>query len=152
MEEDIPYVITDRGQIFAVNAPREVGPDEIKLIDVLLNDVESALYSEDGLSAVSGKRLEELIDMDSWTDAWLIQEVSGDHDTGIASQFAYIQEDGRLYAGPVWDFDGTMGNVNTAMFRIPEALTTSIEIRGRPTMPIKIDGCQPCTGINNSGK
>ena len=127
MEEDIPYVITDRGQIFAVNAPREVGPDEIKLIDVLLNDVESALYSEDGLSAVSGKPLEELIDMDSWTDAWLIQEISGDHDTGIASQFAYIQEDGRLYAGPVWDFDGTMGNVNTAMFRIPEALTTSIE-------------------------
>lgn len=127
MEENISYVITDSGQIFAISAPDVVLSDEMEFLDSFLNDVESALYAKDGISTISGKSLEELIDMDSWTDAWLIQEISGDHDTGIASQFAYIQEDGRLYAGPVWDFDGTMGNVNTAMFRIPEALTTSIQ-------------------------
>ena len=33
----------------------------------------------------------------------------------------------KLYAGPVWDFDGAMGNVNTPLYRNPKALTTSIE-------------------------
>ena len=65
--------------------------------------------------------------MDSWAEAFLIQEISGDHDTGIASQFSYVlnRENPLLYAGPVWDFDGTMGNVNTPMFGNPAALVTS---------------------------
>ncbi len=127
MEEEIPYVITDKGQIFAINTENVISKEDTEAIRAYLNDIESALYSENGVSEISGRRLEELIDMDSWVNAWIIQEISGDHDTGIASQFSYIQdEDGRLYAGPVWDFDGAMGNVNTAMFQIPEALTTSI--------------------------
>lgn len=127
MEEDIPYVITEKGQIFAVNTENVVSEQDLDFLEGYLNDVESALYSENGVSGISGQKLEELIDMDSWVNAWLVQEISGDHDTGIASQYSYIQAgDGRLYAGPVWDFDGTMGNVNTAMFQIPEALTASI--------------------------
>lgn len=127
MEEEISYVITDKGQIFAINTENTVSKEDLDFLEEYLNDIESALYSENGVSEISGRRLEELIDMDSWADAWLIQEISGDHDTGIASQFSYIRNgDGRLCAGPVWDFDGTMGNVNTAMFQIPEALTTSI--------------------------
>lgn len=129
MEEDTPYLITDRGQIFAVNSPAIVTEPETEKIRFMLNDIESALFSEDGISALSHKPLEELLDFDSWAFAWLIQEISGDHDTGIASQFAYTdsQKAGPLYAGPVWDFDGTMGNVNTPMFTNPSALTTSIE-------------------------
>ena len=67
--------------------------------------------------------------MDSWATAFLVQEISGDHDTGIASQFSYTltTDNPVLYAGPVWDFDGTMGNVNTAMYKSPAALTASIE-------------------------
>lgn len=134
MEEEIPYVITDQGQIFAVNAENAVSEENLYFIETFLNDIESALYAKDGISEISGRSLEEMIDLNSWAGAWLIQEISGDHDTGIASQFSYIQAgDGRLYAGPVWDFDGTMGNVNTAMFQIPEALTTSI----RNTRPEK---------------
>jgi len=128
-EEDIPYIITDRGQIFAVNSQTAVSGTEKDQIRFLLNDIESALFSEDGRSALSGKPLEELLDLDSWATAWLIQEISGDHDTGIASQFAYTdnRKGAPLYAGPAWDFDGTMGNVNTPMFTNPQALTTSIE-------------------------
>ena len=127
VEEDIPYVITNQGQLFVINTKNVISEEDLNFLVNFLNDIESALYSENSVSEISGRRLEELIDMDSWVDAWLIQEIAGDHDTGIASQFSYIQDgDGRLHAGPVWDFDGTMGNVNTAMFRIPEALTTSI--------------------------
>lgn len=129
MEDDSLYVITDRGQIFAVNSKSPVSESETEQIRFMLNDIESALFAEDGISALSGKPLEELLDLGSWADAWLIQEIAGDHDTGIASQFAYTanQKKEPLYAGPVWDFDGTMGNVNTPMFTNPSALTTSIE-------------------------
>lgn len=128
MEEDVPYVISDQGQIFAADF---VSPDpsaELKRIQSMINDIESALTSRDGRSALSGKHLGELIDMDSWAEAFLIQEISGDHDTGIASQFSYVlnRENPLLYAGPVWDFDGAMGNVNTPMFGNPAALTASV--------------------------
>ncbi len=133
MEEETPYVITDRGQIFAVVSDSYVPPEQKEQIRFLVNDIESALFAKDGVSLLSGKSLDQLIDLESWAEAFLIQEISGDHDTGIASQFAYIpQGESRLYAGPVWDFDGTMGNVNTPMFQNPRALTASIE-QSRPS-------------------
>lgn len=130
MEDDTAYVITDKGQIFGINTDsRLTGEKEQQILD-FLNDIESALFSENGISSISGRPLEELIDLDSWAEAWLIQEISGDHDTGIASQFSCVMEEAggyKLYAGPVWDFDGTMGNVNTPMFENPSALITSVE-------------------------
>lgn len=133
-EENSTYVTTERGQLFEVEQEGKVSATEEEQILRFLNDVESALFSEDGKSKISGKSLEELIDFDSWAVSWLIEEISGDHDTGIASQFAYTPHDPermKLYAGPVWDFDGTMGNVNTPLFGNPQALTASIE-KSRP--------------------
>ncbi len=130
LEEDTPFVVTDKGQIFAIHTRTGFATQEEKeKILYRLNDIESALDGKDGVSLLSGKPLGELIDLESWAEAFLIQEISGDHDTGIASQFAYApeKENSLLYAGPVWDFDGAMGNVNTAMFQNPEALTASIE-------------------------
>lgn len=129
LEEDTPYVVTDRGQIFAIHSETRVSDSEKDQILNMLNDIESALFAQDGISLLSGKTLGELIDMESWAEVWIVQEISGDHDTGIASQFAYTlgKEGSLLYAGPVWDFDGTMGNVNTPMFKNPTALTASIE-------------------------
>lgn len=128
MEEDVPYVISDAGQIFAAGFVSASPREETGRIQYMINDIESALMAEDGISALSGKYLGELIDMDSWAEAFLVQEISGDHDTGIASQFSYVtdKENPILYAGPVWDFDGVMGNVNTPMFGNPAALTASV--------------------------
>ncbi|MBD5548946.1 MAG: hypothetical protein HDQ97_16440 [Lachnospiraceae bacterium] len=129
LEKDEPYVVSERGQIFVIKDTEEVSEDEKEQIQNMVDDVESALFAENGVSSISGKKLSELLDIESWAELWLIQEISGNHDTGIASTFAYVMDKGKplLYAGPVWDFDGTMGNVNTAMFGNPAALTTSIE-------------------------
>lgn len=129
-EENATYVTTKKGQLFDIETEGKVSEKESEQVREFLNDVESALSSENGVSEISGKPLEELIDFDSWANAWLIEEISGDHDTGIASQFAYTLKESekmKLYAGPVWDYDGAMGNVNTPLYRNPKALTTSIE-------------------------
>ena len=129
-EENATYVTTKAGQLFGVETEGKVSGKESEQVREFLNDIESALFSEKGVSEISGKALEELIDLDSWAEAWLIEEIAGDHDAGIASQFAYTLKDPeemKLYAGPVWDYDGAMGNVNTPLYRNPEALATSIE-------------------------
>lgn len=127
LEENEPFVVSERGQIFALRNAEGISAGEKSRIENMINDIESALFAQDGVSSISGKKLSQLIDMDSWVEMWLIQEISGDHDTGIASTFAYVtdKENPFLYAGPVWDFDGTMGNVNTPMFGNPAALVTS---------------------------
>lgn len=129
LEEGEPYVVSERGQIFAIKNGDALQEEDKERIWNVVNDVESALFAENGISSISGKRLSELIDMESWAELWMVQEISGNHDTGIASTFAYVtdKEQPVLYAGPVWDFDGTMGNVNTVMFQNPAALTASIE-------------------------
>lgn len=128
-EDGEDYITTTGGRLFEVEeaSDRKLSAERKQEAEDILNDVESALFAEDGISDISGKSLEELIDIRSWAISWLVEEISGDHDVGIASQFAYTKGEGSLlYAGPVWDFDGTMGNVNTAMYEIPEALTASI--------------------------
>ncbi len=130
--EDETEMVTERGQHFIIHADKTVTSAEKAQILERLNDVESALFAENGISAISGKHIEELIDMESFAKAWLVEELSGDHDIGIASQFAYAAKDGDSvwYAGPVWDFDGIMGNVNKPMYAIPEALTSVVEMSG----------------------
>lgn len=131
--EDETQIITDRGQIFIVHTEKHLSEKELEEIRNRLNDIESALYAPDGISTVSGKPLEKLIDLESFAEAWLVEELSGDHDIGITSQFMYAlrDEDSVWHAGPVWDFDGAMGNVNTPMYGVPEALT-SVVVMSRP--------------------
>ena len=131
---DSTRMITDRGQSFIIHSDGIVTKQEIAQLLSRLNDVESALYAENGISEISGKSLEELIDLESFAKVWLVEELSGDHDVGIASQFSYAlkAEDSLWYAGPTWDFDGIMGNVNKPMYAIPEALTGVVEMMGTP--------------------
>lgn len=74
----------------------------------ILQSAENAILAQDGIDPVTGKHFTELIDLDSWVRKYLIEEIFGGIDAGIASQFFYYQ-DNKLYAGPLWDFDDTMG-------------------------------------------
>lgn len=128
--EDETQMITEKGQIFIIHSESVVTDAQKEEVLERLNDIESALFSEDGISSISNRSLSELIDLDSFAEAWLIEEISGDHDIGITSQFLYAgkDRDALWYSGPAWDFDGIMTNVNTPMYAVPEALTSSIEM------------------------
>lgn len=55
------------------------------------------------------------IDVDSWIDAWLLNELANNIDAYRLSAYHYKDSDtvdGRLRAGPIWDFDRAWGNVN----------------------------------------
>ena len=50
--------------------------------------------------------IEQLIDVTSYIDWWLVHELSGNLEPNQPrSCYMYKKRDGKLYAGPVWDFD-----------------------------------------------
>lgn len=87
-----------------------------------LQSVENAIYASDSIDAVTGKKLGDLIDINSWVKKFLVEEFFGNVDAGDLSQFFYSQsEHEKIYAGPVWDFDLSMGNINYNRLMSPYA-------------------------------
>ena len=79
-------------------------------IEQILQRVENAILAKDGTDPVSQKHWNELIDVDSWARKYLIEEIFANYDAGAVSQYFYYTGDGKLYAGPVWDFDNTLAS------------------------------------------
>ena len=50
-------------------------------------------------------------DVDSFVDFYVFYEIVKDVDFATSSTFLYIK-DNKIYAGPVWDLDLSMGNIN----------------------------------------
>ena len=70
---------------------------------------ENAIFAENGKDPTSGKRWDDLIDMDSWARKYLMQEIFGNADVLLASEYFYYNAaDQLLYAGPIWDMDATL--------------------------------------------
>ena len=49
----------------------------------------------------------ELADANSFVDMYILHALFKNSDTGYSSFFLYKKPDGKLYAGPPWDFDAT---------------------------------------------
>ena len=102
-----PYVKTDSGMILRIHYPENPTQDELTSIQNIWQTVENSLLLE------SGDGYLDLIDIDSWTKKYLIEEISGNLDGCFLSQYFYFdgsENDNKIYAGPVWDYDLALGN------------------------------------------
>ena len=52
---------------------------------------------------------EEYIDVDSFIDYYIVQELFKNVDVGSTSQYYVKYANGKLHMGPVWDFDISLG-------------------------------------------
>lgn len=52
----------------------------------------------------------ELIDLDSFVDYWIFQELLQNSDAFLASVFFYKDRDSKMFAGPMWDLKFTFGD------------------------------------------
>lgn len=74
---------------------------------------ENAILAEDGIDPLTGSSWQELIDLDSWVMDYLTGEIFGNVDAGVVSEFFYrdgSDPSGKIYAGPIWDYDLAMGS------------------------------------------
>lgn len=62
------------------------------------------------------------IDVDSFIDWYIVNEFVKNYDSGFTTScYCYVKEDGKIYMGPVWDYDTCMGN---------QAAATCVETEG----------------------
>ena len=113
------FLTTDAGYAFRIHNAQM---DE-KSLQQRLQSVENALLSETGVDPMTGRHWTELIDLDSWARKYLVEEIFGNSDGGAISQYFYGSSwDDRMYAGPVWDFDVSMGNWLVSRLQDPRTL------------------------------
>lgn len=54
----------------------------------------------------------EWIDVESFAESYILNELFNSQDVGDSSFFLYKKKGGKLYSGPIWDYDISMGNCN----------------------------------------
>ena len=101
--------VTKNTQTVVMKSPEFASEAQIKYISGYWQEMEDALYSETGYNDLD-KHYTDYIDIVSWAKQYLIQEWTSNWDAGLTSNYFYKDVDGKLFAGPVWDFDTALGN------------------------------------------
>ncbi len=107
------YFISDAGECFILRSPSCVSEKQLAYISRYVQSAENAILAPNGVDPSTGRPYTELIDADSFARKYLLEEVTANYDGGVASSYFYKDADrvdGRLYAGPVWDYDVSFGN------------------------------------------
>ena len=115
-ELDHPFVLAN-GQTFEIKFPKTGDEEQYHFIQQKMQMIDDMITSHDS-------SIFKYIDLDSWAKKYLLEEVFENSDGGIASQFYYSNDisNGIVFAGPIWDYDSTMGQYEHPNTRNPEAL------------------------------
>ena len=102
-EEDVTY-FTANSYRFGIKEPDPPTEAQVNYIKSTMENVITTLESGDR------EAIEEAIDVDSFVRYYLLNEFVKVSDFYFSSVF-FFYKDGKLYAGPPWDYDLSMGNV-----------------------------------------
>ncbi len=104
------YFYTQRGTQLTHVYPkgREITQAQKTWIRNYMNRLESVLAGPNYKDPVKGYA--KYIDVDAFVDHFIINELFKNTDGFRFSAYMYIDRDGKLEAGPVWDFNLSMGN------------------------------------------
>lgn len=61
-------------------------------------------------NSIAADTYDQYIDVDSFIDYFLIQELTKNVDSGYSSVYSFKDKNGLLTMGPIWDFDISLGN------------------------------------------
>ena len=89
----------------------EYGDADFDYARRFMTEADSVLFSDDFTDPEKGWR--KYMDMDSFVDWYLINEIARNNDARMFSScFMNFSRGGKLHMGPVWDFDIAFGNVD----------------------------------------
>lgn len=111
--------ITKLGQAVVVKTPEYASKKQVQYIRGYYQEFEDALYSSTGYNS-KGKHFSEYIDVKSFARMYILLEFTANFDGCSSSFYIYKDVDGKLVAGPAWDYDLSLG---TAM---PNELINSV--------------------------
>ena len=112
-DEESRYFFTPTYEIkFAINEPesKDLTSEQYTYIRELIKNAEAALSSGDM------KEIEKYFDIESMASFYLVQEIFKNIDVNTSSTRFHVK-DGKIYGGPVWDFDLSAGNYNKSYYK-----------------------------------
>ena len=112
ISQNHPHITLDSGAALRIHDSGLTKAD----LQRIWQPAENAILAEDGMDPLTGSSWQELIDLDSWVMDYLTGEIFGNVDAGTISAYFYrdgADPSGKIYAGPVWDYDLSMGSKDT---------------------------------------
>lgn len=106
-EKEACGFVTGAGKTFTIKSPEHASRQQVTYIKDYIQMIENLIMDHN---------MEYLnyIDIDSFVGRFLVDEISLNCDSNITSMFFYKNKgEDFIYAGPVWDYDGAMGEVNS---------------------------------------
>lgn len=106
---------------YTIKSPERASETQVAYIKALFEDAERAIVAEDGKNPDTGRSYLEYIDLESFAQKYIIEELSRNNGGGASSSFFYKPNDEistKIFGGPVWDYDKAYGilkdyNANT---------------------------------------
>jgi hypothetical protein len=101
--------------VYEYPAADELAPEQKQYIRDFIHDFETLLYA----AKYSHHRISKFIDIPSFIDYFILNELARNVDAYKKSSFFYKDKDsdgGLLHMGPVWDFDWAWKNINECFF------------------------------------
>lgn len=110
-EKNVPFSLKEPGGEDLQPSVKESLQEKIK---GKIQAAENAVYSEDFANPESEAYYGKFLDVDSFVDWWLMEELAKNTDSNFYSScYMYFKPDEKkLFMGPVWDFDLGWGNIN----------------------------------------
>lgn len=107
VEADVTYFTVD-GLRFIASDPDEPDDEQLEYIKSTMQGV------IDTLKTGSREDIQNVIDVDSFAKYYFLNEYVKTFDFDMSSVF-YYYKNGKLYAGPAWDYDLSAGNSNDSL-------------------------------------
>lgn len=112
---EISGFITSQGDCYTLKSPAYASEEQVNYIADLMQEFQDAVAAADGIHPTTGRHYSEYIDLDSFAQKYLVEEISKNYDGGVTSSFFYKPDDSvseKIFAGPIWDYDVAFGNCN----------------------------------------
>lgn len=118
--DDITFKVLHLSQPVNIKDPDvKIGDENYTYISKHIEMIDSVLYSPDFTD--EGTSWQKYMDMDSFVDWYLINEIAKNNDAVLYSScYMNLKRGGKLKMGPLWDFDIAFGNINYNDNFIPE--------------------------------
>jgi len=111
LDDDMSAIFEAKYANYTITEPSDevLTPAKVNYIQSYVTEAEYAMVSANHTSP-SGQHYSDLIDVTSFADMFIIQELSKNVDAYRLSTYFYKDRGEKMVAGPVWDLDRTYGN------------------------------------------
>jgi hypothetical protein len=95
-----------------------------------VTEVHSAVVSKDGKHPKTKKTVSDYLDLESFAKLLLVRDFTMDYDTVVNYWAYYDARDKKIHAGPVWDFNNSMGQTTKELYHQHDQLLVLTDTKG----------------------